>query len=110
MAEILAWKFDYTPIENKWTVINCEKYQDVLNFLRPQSIILISREEYDEKQNYLFFQLVKLSFNQCEIIFVDELASQQIDDKINFFIRRKFETNDKVEELETTFRNLSKLL
>ncbi len=109
MAEILSWKFDYVPNENKWTVIQCEKYKDVLNYLRPQSIILISENEYKEKQNFVFFQLLKLTFNQCEIIFIDELTQHQINEKIDLFIRRNFKPKDKIEELEKTFFELLKL-
>ena len=110
MAEILTWKYDYEPIENKWTVIHCENFQDVLNFLRPQSIILISQKEYNEKANYLFFNLVRLAFSQSEIIFVDHVSFSDLNEKINSFVRRKFEPTDKVADLQNTFECLVKMI
>jgi hypothetical protein len=108
MAEILTWKFNYLPIDNQWTVINCEKREEILNYLRPQSIILISQKEFYKKNNYLFFNLINLAFSQSSIIFIDGLENKELNEEINNLIRRKFEPNDKVDIIKKTYQNLKK--
>jgi hypothetical protein len=119
MSQILCWDIDYKPASKPWSTVKCQDKKKVLDYLQPDSIILVSSEIWASDEFKQFLTLSKVHYPNVQLgivttgkkkgnSIVTYLKSSEIELFIQGCMRRQFKLVDHKKMIEDSEKLITK--
>jgi phosphoglycolate phosphatase len=71
MGQILTYKYEYSPTNLNWSVVNCSNFQKLNNYLKFNSILVVNCDKLTNEQ-FRFLINAKSMFNDLKVGFIGD--------------------------------------
>ena len=114
MSQVLFRDIE-TPADFSWSSVSCENNEKLMNYLKQDSIIIVSSNFY--QQNKILLCTVKLTFPDTRIgvinlkkdsDFVKSVPEEDLEKFVQSSIRRKYEITDRLNLLNSYLEIINK--
>ncbi len=116
MSQILCWNIDYTPTVKPWSTVKCPDKKKVVEYLQPDSIILVSSDIWAKEDYRQFLIMSKIHYPNIRlgivvkrkkkaIIMGTYLKTSEIENFIQASMRRHFKLVDHKKIVECAYKH-----